>query len=410
MNLHERLREAAVTHAAMCRQQRVQPAFGAFQKIYPPTYASREEEGPPEHCFERRLVAEGEEVTCCLLDSTPSQANRFEDALLESERAGVIQLPYIVVDYSGTGLEPRIITSLGAPHRLYDGIIRDSELDGVPFPKSVVGQRLYAADATNATALVEIDPTVLVFGGWDAKGIGKSRAQIQRILSSEIVAFEVPVDVLDEGRAGVAPRVQTTTRRTKSRRCPVGISKKAQVWRTPSGAWHTTKQAAGEGAELVKPSEIGHGSITPDVQALGATMKYGLQTVGISFGGLRRLQFGGDARNRAARTYLAALALFAVLEQDWQGFSLRSGCDLVLEEPAPWEFVRPNGQRESVEINRDQALDAYATALADLGRQGFQMVLEGLRLLPQAKLVTIELQSRDPEFVMEDASSAKGRQ
>ncbi|GIW39502.1 MAG: hypothetical protein KatS3mg076_0079 [Candidatus Binatia bacterium] len=87
-------------------------------------------------------------MTCVLLDSVQSQANRMELALQEAVDAGKIKLPLVVVDFSEhdpTGdleadeaagrLIEKVgrITSLQVPHRLADAILRDSELDGVRF-------------------------------------------------------------------------------------------------------------------------------------------------------------------------------------------------------------------------------------------------------------------------------------
>ena len=66
-----------------------------------------------------------------LVDSVQSQANRLEEALLTAVRERAITLPYITVDFTGKELAGiSEITSLDAPHRVYDAILRDSLLDG----------------------------------------------------------------------------------------------------------------------------------------------------------------------------------------------------------------------------------------------------------------------------------------
>ena len=81
------------------------------------------------------------------------------------------------------------MTSLEAPHRVYDAILRDSLLDGVPFMRSDEGQRLAAATPADATALLEISPTALVFGAWHSQGEGGGfGAKFPRTIVSEIVA------------------------------------------------------------------------------------------------------------------------------------------------------------------------------------------------------------------------------
>ena len=132
-------------HAAIRRIRRMQPAGGVGDKLFPPTYPA-EREGPPRHVFERRRL-DDREVWCVLIDSVQSQANRMEEALLAAAAEQAIPLPYVTVDFREAGLQPlQQITSLDAPHRVYDAIIRDSLLDDVPFMDSEQGRRL-AGDA-----------------------------------------------------------------------------------------------------------------------------------------------------------------------------------------------------------------------------------------------------------------------
>ena len=139
-------------HAAIRRIRRMQPAGGVGDKLFPPTYPA-EREGPPRHVFERRRL-DDREVWCVLtlagLDSVQSQANRMEEALLAAAAEQAIPLPYVTVDFREAGLQPlQQITSLDAPHRVYDAIIRDSPslLDDVPFMDSEQGRRLRRGDA-----------------------------------------------------------------------------------------------------------------------------------------------------------------------------------------------------------------------------------------------------------------------
>jgi len=400
--------DAVAAHAVVRRRQRLQPAFGPGDKIFPPTYSRKDADSPPRHCYERRLVEDRGELICCLLDSAPSQANRFEDSLLAAVRAGIVELPYVDVDFSGTGLEPTSITSLEAPHRIYDALLRDSALDGIPFLESPVGKRVCDAKAANATALLEMAPTTLIFGGWHSQGpTGGTGTKFQRCIVSEIIGVNVPVDVIEDSRPGATPELQTAARRTSSRRDPAGIAKKAQIWKSATG-WETTQAEAGPGAKQVKPSEIIHGSITPDIEPLGITMEYGEQTLGISLSAIRRLQFGSESKNLAARTYLASLSLLTALEQDAQGYSLRSRCDLIPDGVAPWELIHSDGTVHKFEINRDVARSLYSNALRAVADAGFEMHLSPIRLTPQPKLVTIIQQSRDRGFMEDNNSESDG--
>jgi hypothetical protein len=70
-----------------------------------------------------------------------SQANRLEESLLETIKTAEVNIPHVVVDFTGKGLDGiTSITSLDAPHRVYDAILRDSLLDGKPFMQSPIGE------------------------------------------------------------------------------------------------------------------------------------------------------------------------------------------------------------------------------------------------------------------------------
>jgi CRISPR-associated protein Csb1 len=82
--------------AFRCRR-RLQPAGGEGDKVFPPTFAGAV------YALERRRVPGREDsVTCVLLDSVQSQANRMELALQEAVDAGKIRVP-IVSDDLGRG-------------------------------------------------------------------------------------------------------------------------------------------------------------------------------------------------------------------------------------------------------------------------------------------------------------------
>ena len=124
MNLHE-LTEAIANDAALRRRQTLQPVGGKGDKIFPPTYPPSDAEkradrnAPPRHIFEKRRIGE-REIWCVLVDSVQSQANRLEESLLDAIHDD-LQIPHVVVDFSGSNLAGVTrITSLDAPHRVYD--------------------------------------------------------------------------------------------------------------------------------------------------------------------------------------------------------------------------------------------------------------------------------------------------
>ena len=167
------LSRAVAQDAALRRRQRLQPVGGQGDKIFPPTYPGEGRNNPPpRHVLERRRVA-GEDVWCALVDSVQSQANRLEEALLAAVREGAAVVPHVTVDFRPAQLAGLTeITSLDAPHRVYDAILRDSLLEGQPFPKSDLGERLAKAKPAAASALLEVSPTALLFGAWNSTGEG----------------------------------------------------------------------------------------------------------------------------------------------------------------------------------------------------------------------------------------------
>jgi CRISPR-associated protein Csb1 len=398
---------AVEEHAALRRRQILQPVGGKGDKILPPTYPPSDEmkrllgerSAPPRHIFERRRI-DGGEIWCVLVDSVQSQANRLEEALLAAIREGAIAVPYVTVDFTGkeelSGLTE--ITSLDAPHRIYDAILRDSLLDGEPFMKSLLGLRLAKAKPADATALLEASPTALLLGAWHSTGEGGGLgAKFPRCLVSEIVAIDTPVDPIAVPRTGeVEPR--TSGRRTASRIDPLGVLRKVKVFKSSEG-WDVVEEHAGRGAKVVRPSEINHGNIAPSVQPLGVTCEYVEHIAVISFAGLRRLAFGGRPRDRAGRALLAALGLVALTEQDARGYALRSRCDLVCEGRAPLEVVQADGSVDRVEIDRAGALRLYSEAFDAACVVGFSLSAEPVRLVPQDKLV--EIVRRSQRFALE---------
>ena len=383
---------AIAEHAAIRRVRRLQPAGGAGDKLFPPTYPA-EREGPPRHVFERRRL-NGGEVWCVLIDSVQSQANRMEEALLAAASETALPLPFVVVDFRDAGLQPlEQITSLDAPHRVYDAIIRDSLLNAEPFMRSEPGQRLAAATPADATALLEISPAALLFGAWHSQGEGGGLgAKFPRALVSEIMGIDTPVEELVRDRRTGRTEPQTAGRRTGSRIDPLGVLRKVEVFKSPT-AWSTDQEEAGKGAKKVRPSEINHGNITPSVTPLGVTCSYAEHRAVLTLAGLRRLRFGGGERNTAGRILLAALGLVALTEQDARGYALRSRCDLVGDGAAALELVHADGSTEPVEVDRQAAQELYREAYAGAEQAGFKFT--SITLKPQPKLTEIVRRSRE---------------
>jgi CRISPR-associated protein Csb1 len=276
------LKQAVRGSAAAVRLQvKLQPAGGAGTKLFPPTYAGGV------YAREKRLI-DGQPVECVLLDSVQSQANRLEQALLQAYRDGKMKFPLIAVKFPselpGVG-DDNEVTTLDAPHRIFDAILRDSDLDRKPFraqlkaggarDKSKIspeGESIALANARYASPLLELCPTALVFGAWDSTGAaGGLGNKFARAIASEIVGVKVVYGV-----------------RTASRIDPLGIEK-GQIYESAADGTYVVLASEArkekvkikeertekevevpvlfrqKGADKGKPSEINHGNVTPDI-------------------------------------------------------------------------------------------------------------------------------------------------
>ncbi len=385
----EELQNVTKEGVAMRLRRRLQPAGGEGDKVFPPTY-----EGSV-YALEERVI-NGERRPCVLLDSVQSQANRMELALLEAHRGGAISLPILTVDFAGTEVpEAGQITSLEAPHRMADAILRDSSYEGKNFRESTPGKALNDASLACAEGL-------LLFGLWDSTSLsGGSGAKFQRAIVSEIVGVGAV-----EGR------------RPASRIDPLQIQTNAgPLYATQEGGWTldekdtaVVKDKKGKPVEL-KPSEVNHGNVTPSLESKnpkggkkfnhgGVTMEYAFQSVVISLPALRRLHFSRPLEERgekdpAAWTALAALGLCGATLAMERGCDLRSRCLLVPEGPALWEILKNDGTKKAFTLNETSACALLNEAGKKVKALGLGWHEEGLTLTPQPKLVTLVKRSRE---------------
>jgi CRISPR-associated protein Csb1 len=375
--------------AFRCRR-RHQPAGGAGDKVFPPTF-----EGAVYAIEQRRVAGRDGPVTCVLLDSVQSQANRMELALQEAVDSGKISLPMVVVDFSehdptgdleadrATGrLIEKVgrISSLQVPHRLADAILRDSELDGVPFRKSEKGKGLNVAGPGNATPLFELCPTALVFGMWDSTGPkGGLGAKFERAMVSEIV--------------GVGAEWREDYRARGVRRDPLEINKSVLV--VPNEDRSLRRVAEGKEKGAVRPSEINHSSVPFASKNSGVTIEYAEQTTTLSLICLRRLRFPVAGRSDsdmdiAARTVLAVLGLAAATFAFEAGTDLRSRCLLWPDGPMVWELLdRPGAEPQKFTLTAEAAVNLLGEAVARARAKGLPWPEAPVVLKPSAELVKL---------------------
>lgn len=220
------------TAAAFRSRTRLQPAGGDGDKVFPPTYAGAV------YAREERQI-NGAKVPCVLLDSVQAQANRLEEALQRALDSGLLKdIPVLNVDFTGLGLLDEVgrVSSLEAPHRIADAILRDSLHNGQPFRKSELGKLLDQASLQNATPLYNLCPTALIFGLWDSTGPkGGLGAKFQRAVVSEIIGVNAEIGV-----------------KTSSRIDPLGMRAAAKVIKKPDGNYELAGEKAKRGFLLPK--------------------------------------------------------------------------------------------------------------------------------------------------------------
>lgn len=403
------LRDAVAGRAVAIRAvSRLEPAGGSGDKVFPPTYV-KEGQSTTKYAFETRKV-DGRDVETVLLDSVASQANRMEEALLEGWRRGELQFPVISVDFSGQpGLEDLgQITSLQAPHRVADAILRDSvDANGLPFRQTAIGRAVTDARPNHATAMYRYCPTALLFGVWDSTGPrGGLGAKFQRSVVSEIVGHDAV--------AGV---------KVSSRIDPLAVEKKAgPVYEAKAtvGEWTSIESEAAlekgkpkpfsrKGAgDKGTPASINHGNIPPSIDHLagGVTMSHAVHTVVVSLAGFRRLRFSErvdgnpipsperDAAENAARTALAALALAAVVYQRRAGYDLRSRSLLVPAGPLALEMIPTDGA-EPIQFAVDDVALLLKEAQEAAAAVGLGWDTEPVTLTPTPKLAHLVVKSRE---------------
>jgi CRISPR-associated protein Csb1 len=417
---------------------RLQPAGGDGDKVFPPTYEGGK------YATEERII-DKQKVPCVLLDSVPSQANRMELALQEAVDGGLIQLPVVAVDFSAVD-NPGVpkITSLQAPHRIADAILRDSTLDegkkAVKFRESAMGKELDKLAASYATPLLTYAPHCLVFGMWDSTGPkGGLGVKFARAMVSEIVGVNA------------VPGVTTA-----SRIDPLAIMTAAgPLYKAKAGGWTLDPELAEKDAKTKKPillgkegkpSEANHGNVTPDIVFRkdkngnpvlgdnerpvmmvilegdgdkghkyvirdertpiakgGFTIDYAEQCTVLSLPALRRLRFPAKSGEKsspesdtAARVYLAALGLLAATLAVETGYDLRSRCLLHAKTAVEWHLLgKPGDPDTPFALDKAAALKLYADALAAVQKAKLPVELDEITLTPSADLVTLVRKSME---------------
>lgn len=381
----ERLKAAISGQAAAIRcRTRLQPAAGEGTKVFPPTHA-----GGVYATEKRRLpiydetgdVVGHREAECVLLDSVQSQANRIEDALQQAIDDGRVSMPLIVVEFGDKVPDVQRVTSLQAPHRAADAILRDSLHSGTRFRDSDLGKAITDSSLANATSLYLHCPHALILGVWDSTGPkGGLGAKFARSLVCEVVGIDAILG-----------------KKTASRIDPLQIRRGAAVVKSSNG-WTMAESAKTKGA--VSPSEINHGNIRPDVVDGSFTIAYAEHSAVLSLPQLRRLRFpiGGEnnaVRDQAARTTLAALALTGLTLSIERGCDLRSRCLLFPEALLQFELLETPGQPEAFSLKSDEAIDLLNKAVEESKAAGLPWETNPIVLKPSDELLALVRKSQE---------------
>src|SRR5882724_445190 len=415
--------------AAIRIRTKLLPVGGSDDKIFPPTYAG---ESHAVYAVEKRRIGE-REVATVLLDSVQSQANRLEQGLLEAVEDEGLQIPVIEVNFASAFEGRKKVTSLDAPHRIADALIRDSLViseNKRPFAKSTIGKRFSGSSYANATALFEYCPTALIFGVWDSHGSGGGLGnKFARALVSEIVGFDAVAGVRTGGKLdpfNIGSKIEGRIYEHKDADEKWTFDE-ADAAKDKKGKFVV---AGKDPQEKGKPSAIGHGNIPPSVveykdkkrdseaepYAGGVTISSALQTTVLSFPQLRRLRFpaadgkSSAERNKAGRVVLAALALHAIALQKSDGYLLRSRGQLVPvpTEPSKIEFIDENGKAEEIDA---ESLSVQATkafldaAIAAAAKAKLIWQSEPVKMEPSPKLLKLLVLSQAGRGEEDDTAS-----
>ena len=302
--------------SAFVLKERLEPAGGDGDIVFPPTFA------PPEGSKESpSYIIDGEgEDSVCLIDSVGSQSNRLEPLFKLARYRDLV--PQVDIDLDG-----RSVNLLDLGHRAADAVARSTDL------AESFRQAFGAYDNGEGTALAKLAPTSIVFGAWDSR---ETYVKIPRLINSTIRAHNV------ERFTRAAQYFAALENEEVEQALDLKIQK-------------DRKKLSGAGF-LDAPSGRTHGGIRVRGRIERTTI--------LNLTAMRALGAPTEQKRQALRRYILGLALLvAVAPID---LFLRQGCLLVqsLEEPPNSELVYRDGRREQISIASEEA-EAYARAAAE---------------------------------------------
>jgi len=354
-SLYQALASAAEHASALTLRANLIPASALPEDkqlfVLPPTYA--------EIGHLASHVREDGTHQYILIESPQSWANRLEE-LLDRPEVGIGPMRI-----SAGG---RTLTVNELPHRVFDALLRDSEIGGLAFRATPLGQSLTEARADNATALLQSAPGTLLFGAWDSyAGARMGAAKWPAALSGQIMGF----DALQTKKAGIRIDPMNIARDAVA---GFKSESRAEVWTDDEAK--AQKDSKGKPVALEKASEVGHGHILAELATKGAWVSRIELRSSLSLTRLRRYHFpvAGTVTAKAdaaARTYLAALGLWLMHTRLTAGLELRAGAELDATQ-ADFLVRTPLQDDTLLPITADSATTALAEAIASAKDAGFQ--------------------------------------
>ena len=322
-----------------------------------------------------------------VIDNSPSQANRIEAALVEHRQQ--LGIPELILDLTDGAFDhlpahlPRQISSWKWPHRHADAYFIDSLIGDQPSHKHPLGDALFSATASEASALVSWFPQSLLFGFWQSH-LGKKRAQTKhaRAWVSEIVGWNPAASQdIESG--------EPSTRTLSTKGDPMNIGSDVKVSHDDRDRFAGYKVVSGRPKEKERPSSLGHGQVpSSDGRPSGVSFQRITQTSLVSFPLLRRVKLGpgySPQADTAARALLVALGLHGHDLAFGSAFHLRSGADL-RPSSVTTVWLGGDGDTQSTLSGTSQLLaDAKQQArLAGVPLEGWDA--EATRVIPSQSL------------------------
>lgn len=331
-------------------RQDLEPAGGL--PVEPPSYEGRLE-------IHKRFV-DGEEIEAIELDSVGSAANRIEEALFELHQNDEYPLPVSDTTIPIPDGDPVRITTLEAPHRLFDAWLRRSASeDGKTlFEESEHGIELSRARMSALDPILETSAHDLLLGVWDSHRKGpQGQVRIPRSFTSSLI--------------GIEPREQA---KFAARKDPLNLGDASESKSADKGA---TKKLSELGLSSVPPQR----SIPYREDENGAAKTFGGRVADhrggvsissarylgyLSLSGLRHLGFERYDPVET-RTLLALLALYGVCLRAAAGWDLRARCSLVPVGALTFNLVGADGSREELAVGLEDAKRAFEDQVAAVG-------------------------------------------